>query len=297
MDTPTPSEYPITADECVYSALYQKKRRIKDLNYAQSYCFACTTELFGPRYVHMSLEDFHLCPPCYVSGKYSIDMSSVDFAFRILPARPKGYSEEVIPTEELESRRKKWEPEETLRLLETLESIGEDWEQVARSIGNGKTPADCLQHFASLDSADIFLQGLKEGYLPGVQKIDHAEPVVSKDMLKLMVGECDNPLMSLVSLLASSVHPSIAAEAAKAGGTSLFKSECFSQSSSNPVQVKDATEKAALASLESALQFSKKLAEKEERRIEILVKYLNGLMIDKLNLKYDYLMDQLENQS
>lgn len=125
-----------------------------------------------------------LCEGCYSTGKMPAGWRATQFV-----ARETGTALDPLHAGV-------WTPDATLALLAALEQYGEDWSQVARHVGGGVTPQQCLLHFVRLPIQDQFVGPLLEPPL--------ATPASS------------NPALQLVTLLAASAPPSVAGAAAQA---------------------------------------------------------------------------------
>ncbi|PFH34694.1 hypothetical protein BESB_067270 [Besnoitia besnoiti] len=92
----------------------------------------------------------------------------------------------------------KWTLEETERLIEGIEKYLHDWNEVAAHVGGGRTAQMCVERFIQLP----------------IQ-----EPLASCGSGERDAGpfrHFENPLSSLLAFMASTVHPSITAAAARA---------------------------------------------------------------------------------
>ncbi|OEH77865.1 actin-dependent regulator subfamily member related protein [Cyclospora cayetanensis] len=98
-----------------------------------------------------------------------------------------------------------WQLDETERLIEAIELHKDDWAEVAEHVGGGRTPQQCVERFIRLPTQEPFLDASKQ--------------VVSlrfSGTEKTPFSSFSNPLLSLLALLSSVVHPSVAAAAAHA---------------------------------------------------------------------------------
>ncbi|GAA6061079.1 hypothetical protein JCM10212_006280 [Sporobolomyces blumeae] len=150
-------------------------------------CHTCGTTTTTIRYT--SLESHGavaLCPACYSEGRFPSSLHSGDFV-RIDTGDAYGHSE-ADP----------WTDQETLLLLEGLEMHSDDWDQVAAHVGT-RTKDQCIVKFLKLPIEDRFLDGADAGPLK------YARNPVDRD---------DNPVLHVVSFLASAVDKDVAAKAA-----------------------------------------------------------------------------------
>lgn len=123
------------------------------------------------------------CAPCINSGNYPPFFSKSEFepVDVVLPG--------TVTAEFTE--------EDTMRLTEALDRYGTDWESVARMVGGGKTPAQCLLHFIQIPVMDKLLPEAVE------EKI--------KPKLNPFRDE-SNELLSFLSVLAVSVPSEVSAD-------------------------------------------------------------------------------------
>ncbi|XP_026190758.1 SWI/SNF complex subunit SWI3C [Cyclospora cayetanensis] len=94
-----------------------------------------------------------------------------------------------------------WQLDETERLIEAIELHKDDWAEVAEHVGGGRTPQQCVERFIRLPTQEPFLDASKQ-VVSGTEKTPFSS--------------FSNPLLSLLALLSSVVHPSVAAAAAHA---------------------------------------------------------------------------------
>jgi hypothetical protein len=123
------------------------------------------------------------CAPCINSGNYPpfFSKSAFEPVDVVLPG--------TVTTEFTE--------EETMRLTEALDRYGTDWESVARMVGGGKTPAQCLLHFIQIPVVDKLLpEAIEEKIKPKLNPF----------------RDESNELLSFLSVLAVSVPPEVSAD-------------------------------------------------------------------------------------
>jgi hypothetical protein len=94
--------------------------------------------------------------------------------------------------------------EETMKLIEAIDRYGTDWHAVAAMVAGGKTPAQCLLHFAQIPIMDRFL------------------PTNANAQTGNKIAPKPNPfrneshsLLALLDFVSSAVPPSVSAEVAK----------------------------------------------------------------------------------
>ncbi|KAF8819698.1 SWIRM domain-containing protein [Cardiosporidium cionae] len=109
-----------------------------------------------------------------------------------------------------------WSAKEVEKLIEGIELFKDNWEAVARHIGTGKTPHQCVSFFISIP--------IKEPFMSASASQD---PLSSVPVTKTIpFRTMSNPLMAQLAFLASIVHPKVAACAAKAAFDSLVEAGC-----------------------------------------------------------------------
>lgn len=151
-------------------------------------CQTCGTTGTPVRYSSIqSRGDFVVCPPCYSAGRFPSTLHSGDFIK--LDQSPYSHSSEA-----------QWNDQETLLLLEGLEMFEEDWYKISDHVGT-KTKEQCIVHFLQLPIEDPFLEATQKDLGP----LQYAN---------LPFSQTDNPVMSVIAFLASSVDTAVAARAA-----------------------------------------------------------------------------------
>ena len=108
-----------------------------------------------------------------------------------------------------------WTDQETLRLLEGVEMHDDDWEKVAVHVGS-RSKQQCIAKFLQLPIEDQYLAPETGGEGLGPLKYQ-----AGLNGLPFMSAE--NPVMSVVTFLASAVGPSVAAAAAQSALGELSK--------------------------------------------------------------------------
>ena len=125
----------------------------------------------------------------------------------------------------------RWTKEETLLLLEGLETFGENWAEVAEHVGT-KSQLQCITFFLSLPIEDPYLDDL-QGHPPAPvpSPSSHKEEEAGEDA---RLGPSDevnpfvdtgNPVMAQVAFLATMIGPKVAAAAARKALDVLFETE------------------------------------------------------------------------
>lgn len=95
-----------------------------------------------------------------------------------------------------------WSAQERLLLLEGLEMYDDDWDKVASHVGGHRSKEECIAHFLQLPIEDQYLA--QNDVDLGPLKYKHSA-----------LSSSDNPVLSVVSFLASIVDPQVAAAAAE----------------------------------------------------------------------------------
>jgi len=106
----------------------------------------------------------------------------------------------VIP-----DRDKPWSDSETLRLLEALEMHDEDWTEIANYVGT-RTREQCVLKFLQLE--------IEDKYIDGEQAVESKPDLAWLSGGRVPFDASDNPVLSVISFLASTVEPNVAAAAA-----------------------------------------------------------------------------------
>ncbi|KAL8274746.1 hypothetical protein Esti_001351 [Eimeria stiedai] len=129
------------------------------------------------------------CIRCHADGRYPHVLTGRNFVkVDLLIAGSTGESSD-------------WQLDETERLIEAIELHRDDWEEVAEHVGGGRTPQQCVERFIQLPTHEPFLVA-SEKVLSGTENTPFSSFA--------------NPLLSLLALLSSVVHPAVAAAAAQA---------------------------------------------------------------------------------
>ena len=176
--------------------LVMKKNRVTGVSAAQAPAkevkFVCNIsgkECTGSRYHCVKIPDYDLSPESFEEMKkgqkpWPAGITETDFVR--MDASPA--AEGADPNA--------WTKEETLLLLEGLETHGENWQNVAEHVGT-KSQLQCITFFLSLPIEDPFLDQL-EGEKPGEgQEGGEINPF----------ADTGNPVMAQVAFLATMVGP------------------------------------------------------------------------------------------
>lgn len=222
-------------------------------------CFTCGVNCSQTWYHNLKNKKYDICPNCYKQGRFSSSFNSSDFL--CMDAIDFNHDEE-----------KPWSNQETLLLLEAIETYGDDWNQIALHVGS-RTKEQCLIHFLQIPIEDPYRQKLQGDFSP-----------FKKGFLPF--DENENPVLSTLTYLASIVQQGMKErkqnESVKQGETSFGNSE-----------FKNPLERVAYYALKSAAQKAKLIAAFENRQLRRLVFSLIQAQLEKLQLKMKVL-EQLE---
>ena len=168
-------------------------------------CDTCGADCTASRYQSTRAKDFALCPNCYLEGRFPTSMYSGDFV-RLEDAVFKQNGGAGGASDD------DWTDEETLKLLEGLEMHDEDWGAIALHVGT-RSREQCITKFIQLPIQDKYLHGAAQSALGPLQYAprDGSAP----HMPLVPFAHAENPVMSVVSLLASAVSPAVASAAAQ----------------------------------------------------------------------------------
>ena len=135
---------------------------------------------------------YDLCPNCFLEGRYPNSHEAVEFV------KLEGTNYSALP-----DRDAPWSDAELLLLLEGLELFDENWDQISDHVRT-RTREECIMKFLQLEIEDKFLDEGPNGSVSyGALNYGRAP-----------FTQADNPVMSVVSFLASMAEPSVAAAAA-----------------------------------------------------------------------------------
>ncbi|WVR07453.1 hypothetical protein IAU60_004494 [Kwoniella sp. DSM 27419] len=167
-------------------------------------CETCGTDCTRLRYHSLKDGEYTLCPSCFVSGRFPSTMYSGDFV-RLDEAAFKHASTGVGG---------EWSDQETLLLLEGVEMFDDDWQAVAEHVGT-RSKEQCIAKFLQLPIEDPYIT---------------SDPAADLGPLRYQAGVnglpfdgTENPVMSVVTFLASAVGPAVAAAAAQSALGELAK--------------------------------------------------------------------------
>lgn len=177
-----------------------------------------------------------------------------------------------------------WTDEETLLLLEAIEMFDDDWNAIAEHVGT-RTREQCIMHFLQLPIEEPYKQSQASS-----RTLEHKRTPFSK---------ADNPVMSILAYLASSVDPKTIAKAAE---SAIEYQEHGKRKQPEDMDVDDeagdkskkprtSIDKAASIALGSAAAKAKSLATIEEREIRRLVHSVIDFQSKKLDLKMKHFED------
>ncbi|WFD44529.1 SWI/SNF and RSC complex subunit Ssr2 [Malassezia psittaci] len=181
----------------------------KELDHAESKpgyaCDTCGVDCSASRYQSTRVKDFGLCPNCYLEGRFPTSMYSGDFVrLEDTPFKQAGNVNGQSADD--------WTDQETLKLLEGLEMHEEDWDAIASHVGT-RSREQCIIKFIQLPIQDKYLDGASQSDLGALQYAPRDATGKHTPLVPFAQGE--NPVMSVVALLASAVSPAVAAAAAQ----------------------------------------------------------------------------------
>lgn len=250
--------------------LFESAQQQLDAASRPYYCTTCGVDCTRQRYHSLKTRSMDLCALCYKEGRFPTTMVSSDF-IKIEPGNFKQKPEE-------------WTDEETLLLLEAIEMFDDDWNAIAEHVGT-RTREQCIMHFLQLPIEEPYKQSQASS-----RTLEHKRTPFSK---------ADNPVMSILAYLASSVDPKTIAKAAEAA---IEYQEHGKRKQPEDMDVDDeagdkskkprtSIDKAASIALGSAAAKAKSLATIEEREIRRLVHSVIDFQSKKLDLKMKHFED------
>ncbi|XP_042477794.1 SWI/SNF complex subunit SWI3C isoform X1 [Macadamia integrifolia] len=204
---------------------------------AENHCSYCSCPLSRLHYQSQKEADVLLCSDCFHDGRYVTGHSSVDFI-------------RVDSTRDLcDLDGDSWTDQETLLLLEALEIYNDNWNEIVEHVGT-KSKAQCILHFIRLPMEDGLLENIEvpnksissnmssrgDDRGPPYSNSNGDSAGVDSEN-RIPFEKSANPLMALVSFLASAVGPRVAAACAHASLAALSQEEHQSVASSNIVQM------------------------------------------------------------
>lgn len=277
-------------------------------------CETCGTDCTRTRYHSLKDGQYTICPSCFVSGRFPSTMYSGDFV----------RMDEEAFKQASSGAGAEWSDQETLLLLEGVEMFDDDWQAVAEHVGT-RTKEQCIANFLQIPIEDSYLT---------------SDPAASLGPLRYQAGMnglpfegSENPVMSVVTFLASAVGPAVAAAAAqsalgelsqglkrkrangddgksvKAEGTEGEKegeamavdgeTATVETETNGDAPSKSSVERAASIALGSAAAKASSLARHEDARISQLVSRLVAAQVKKVELKltmFERLEEMLESE-
>ncbi|CAN1240157.1 SWI/SNF complex subunit SWI3C [Linum grandiflorum] len=291
----------LKADE-VYSSischdnLSDLDNRIRE-RLSENCCNYCGRPLLNLYYQSQKDVDILLCGECFHDGRFVIGHSSLDF---VKLDSTKNYGDGDAES---------WTDQETFRLLEAMELYNENWNEIAEHV-NSKSKAQCILHFLRLPMEDGRLENIEVPMVPnstivsngdaasGVHSSSNGSCSQDKDLeIRLPFENSENPVMSLVAFLASSVGPRVAAACAHASLAALSEDSRYSSlqleggqgnahgEAANSVHQNEKVKAAARTGLAAAATKGKLFADHEEREIQRLSAIIINHQLKRLELK------------
>lgn len=254
-------------------------------------CASCGVECGQNRYHSEKAGGVDLCSPCFTTGKFSKELSSVDFTH----------------VRHEREEQEEWTDQETLLMLSAIELYPDDWDAVASHVAT-KTKEQCVRHFVTLPIEDSYLEsdlaaagklpttgatapthpkeeettpapGTTDGDETMLEAADEepkeetkeegqdAQPSVDKSTAEYLkqvanfpFSEAANPVMSLVAFLASTVDPSVAAAAAQAALSAVMRRRKSKEGEKAPSPEDDKAPE--------AMQLEESIAREAEKSVE-----------------------------
>ncbi|XVF39288.1 hypothetical protein PTKIN_Ptkin01aG0022700 [Pterospermum kingtungense] len=187
-------------------------------------CSSCSQPITASYYQSQKELDTLLCSDCFVDGRFVSGHSSIDFV--------RVDSIEDYADQDGES----WSDQETLLLLEAIETYNGNWNEIAEHVGT-RSKAQCILHFLRLPVEDGLLENIEVPSMPKSMIVSNGDgrrlhsnmngslpgPSLhhSNSESRLPFENSGNPVMAMVSFLASAVGPRIAAACAHASLATL----------------------------------------------------------------------------
>ena len=159
-------------------------------------CETCGTDCTRTRYHSLKDGKYTICPSCFVSGRFPSTMYSGDFVRLDDEAFKHAASGAGAD----------WSDQETLLLLEGVEMYDDDWQAVAEHVGT-RSKEQCIGKFLQLP--------IEDPYMTSDPAADLGPLRYQAGMNGLPFEGTENPVMSVVTFLASAVGPAVAAAAAQ----------------------------------------------------------------------------------
>ncbi|ORX61906.1 SWIRM-domain-containing protein [Hesseltinella vesiculosa] len=155
-------------------------------------CFTCGVDCTQLYYHCLKSRNMDICPICYSQGRFPSTLYSADY-LKVEADDPAHGRMQAVDSQG-------WTDQETLLLLEAIEQFDDDWNAIAEHVGT-KTRDACLTRFLQMPIEDPYRTGQ-----PASHTLDHR---------RMPFSQADNPVMSVISFLASAVDPQLASMAAK----------------------------------------------------------------------------------
>lgn len=223
------------------------------------FCATCGVSLRKGRYHCLKNTAIDLCKICFLEGRFPATFYSGDFVFLV---------EEAATAVDASGRAAAaWTEQEVFLLLEALEMFQEDWSAIASHVGT-RSKAECVLKFLQLP--------IQESLVTSATCQTEAIPF----------SDSENPVFTVVSFLASSVHPKVAAAAAKEAIKAADALLAASDASVPDVAVNtEDINKIGGTALGAAAGKAYLLAKNEELQIHRLICTLLEAFLKKLDLK------------
>ncbi|ORX57126.1 SWIRM-domain-containing protein [Piromyces finnis] len=210
----------------------EQGQKIKNNINKQVFCSACKTECSSKRYHCLTQRSINLCPNCYSEGIFPIDLTSSNFI----------KLENNIIDQEIDDR---WTDQEVLLLLEGIELYDDEWMKIAEYVGT-KTHRQCISKFLELPIEDPFLENneLQEASVNELKSASSTTNIGPMKYSRIPFNQADNPVLSVVTFLASIADSKATKAAVKAAIEELEKPNAlkkYIQSYKESILKKDAS--------------------------------------------------------
>ena len=279
-------------------------------------CLTCFEPIsFMNRYQAQKIAVFEICEPCFVEGKFPMDFTSRDFKFLrgLLPKGKRRSSQKL-------GQGKKWSDQEVLKLLEEIQNcqhysddpVGQpsqkDWTRIAQEIGS-KTPWECQQKFLELPIEESLVQGSSPSSHEQVKQEDEDAMDLEEDdeeeegtlIWDTVVGQTDNPVMTLLNVFSSTLPPVLSSQSAKSVLKFIADQEDEEEivfagddkKTKMGLDVEHMTRRGAELALQTGLNEARRLMEQEEGCIRDWTLILTELQMKRVELKMSILEDYL----
>ncbi|KAJ3109603.1 hypothetical protein HDU96_007166 [Phlyctochytrium bullatum] len=165
---------------------------------SSAFCRTCGVACRQLQFASTKQRDYHLCRNCYLEGRFPSTLRAADFSRR-----------DARDPDELIGEQAAWTDKEVLMLLEGIEMFADDWDRVADHVGTRNREA-CVLRFLEMPIEDPFLE-------------EQGESLGPLHYSMYPFSAADNPVLSVLALLASVVKPQVARASAKAAVEELVK--------------------------------------------------------------------------